>query len=100
MYVWKGNFSATVHKIALNPHFFGTFTKIQEIQFAFNCTFADGNGFKTSTMRLGADVLVFSRSHDNKERRLPFVILVTANCINHKLFVTVFDLSAHCVKTV
>ena len=23
--------------------------------------FADGNGFKTSTMRLGADVIVFSR---------------------------------------
>uniref|UniRef100_A0ACD5YTE3 Uncharacterized protein n=3 Tax=Avena sativa TaxID=4498 RepID=A0ACD5YTE3_AVESA len=29
-----------------------------------------GNGFKTSTMRLGADVLVFSRSHSNEERRL------------------------------
>lgn len=26
------------------------------------CDFADGNGFKTSTMRLGADVIVFSRS--------------------------------------
>lgn len=24
--------------------------------------FADGNGFKTSTMRLGADVIVFSRA--------------------------------------
>ncbi|KAM0891916.1 hypothetical protein ACQ4PT_026086 [Festuca glaucescens] len=29
-----------------------------------------GNGFKTSTMRLGADVLVFSRSHNNEEKRL------------------------------
>lgn len=24
--------------------------------------FSDGNGFKTSTMRLGADVIVFSRA--------------------------------------
>ncbi|KQJ99443.1 protein MICRORCHIDIA 7 isoform X2 [Brachypodium distachyon] len=29
-----------------------------------------GNGFKTSTMRLGADVLVFSRSCSNEERSL------------------------------
>jgi hypothetical protein len=65
--------------------FFGTFIKIQEIQFAFNCTSADGNGFKTSTMRLGADVLVFSRSHNNEEKRLFSVILATANCINHTL---------------
>ena len=26
------------------------------------CIFPDGNGFKTSTMRLGADVIVFSRA--------------------------------------
>lgn len=26
--------------------------------------FSDGNGFKTSTMRLGADVIVFSRATD------------------------------------
>ena len=26
------------------------------------CVFPDGNGFKTSTMRLGADVIVFSRA--------------------------------------
>jgi hypothetical protein len=25
------------------------------------CCYSDGNGFKTSTMRLGADVIVFSR---------------------------------------
>ncbi|URD78760.1 Histidine kinase-, DNA gyrase B-, and HSP90-like ATPase [Musa troglodytarum] len=29
----------------------------------------DGNGFKTSTMRLGADVIVFSRSHGKDGRR-------------------------------
>lgn len=34
------------------------------------CFFADGNGFKTSTMRLGADVLVFSRSHGIQGTRL------------------------------
>ena len=73
--------------------FFGMFIKIQEIQFAFNCTSADGNGFKTSTMRLGADILVFSRSHSNEERRLFSVILITANCTNHKLSVTIFDIS-------
>lgn len=27
---------------------------------------SDGNGFKTSTMRLGADVIVFSRQSDNR----------------------------------
>lgn len=26
------------------------------------CVIPDGNGFKTSTMRLGADVIVFSRA--------------------------------------
>ena len=29
------------------------------------CIFSDGNGFKTSTMRLGADVIVFSRASRN-----------------------------------
>jgi hypothetical protein len=32
--------------------------------------FADGNGFKTSTMRLGADVLVFSCSRGIEGTRL------------------------------
>lgn len=31
--------------------------------YRFICSFPDGNGFKTSTMRLGADVIVFSRHH-------------------------------------
>lgn len=34
------------------------------------CCLADGNGFKTSTMRLGADVLVFSRSRGKEGKRL------------------------------
>ena len=29
------------------------------------CSITDGNGFKTSSMRLGADVIVFSRNLDN-----------------------------------
>lgn len=32
----------------------------------FTCSFPDGNGFKTSTMRLGADVIVFSRRTTNR----------------------------------
>lgn len=31
--------------------------------------FADGNGFKTSTMRLAADVIVFSRSRASNGHR-------------------------------
>lgn len=31
--------------------------------------FADGNGFKTSTMRLGADVIVFSRCRGKEGKR-------------------------------
>lgn len=34
---------------------------------AFICT--DGNGFKTSTMRLGADVIVFSRCCGKEGKR-------------------------------
>lgn len=34
----------------------------------------DGNGFKTSTMRLGADVIVFSRSHGIDGRRLAYFL--------------------------
>lgn len=30
-----------------------------------SCGLADGNGFKTSSMRLGADVIVFSRHLNN-----------------------------------
>lgn len=30
------------------------------------CCVADGNGFKTSVMRLGADVIVFTRQPNNK----------------------------------
>jgi len=41
------------------------------------CFFADGNGFKTSTMRLGADVIVFSRSCGKDSKR--FVPLLVAN---------------------
>ncbi|KAG6478666.1 hypothetical protein ZIOFF_062110 [Zingiber officinale] len=33
-----------------------------------------GNGFKTSTMRLGADVIVFSRSGGKEGKRLAFVL--------------------------
>ena len=32
----------------------------------FICSLPDGNGFKTSTMRLGADVIVFSRHVNNR----------------------------------
>lgn len=32
----------------------------------FGCRFTDGNGFKTSSMRLGADVIVFSRHQGNR----------------------------------
>jgi len=39
------------------------------------CCLADGNGFKTSTMRLGADVLVFSRSRGKSGKRLWPVLL-------------------------
>ena len=42
-----------------------------------SCFFADGNGFKTSTMRLGADVVVFSRSCGKDSKR--FVPLLVAN---------------------
>ena len=31
-----------------------------------NCGLPDGNGFKTSSMRLGADVIVFSRHLNNR----------------------------------
>lgn len=34
----------------------------------------DGNGFKTSTMRLGADVIMFSRSHGKDGRRLAYFL--------------------------
>lgn len=36
--------------------------------------FADGNGFKTSTMRLGADVIVFSRSQGKDGERFSFFL--------------------------
>lgn len=32
----------------------------------FICSLSDGNGFKTSTMRLGADAIVFSRCLSNR----------------------------------
>lgn len=35
---------------------------------------SDGNGFKTSTMRLGADVIVFSRCHGKNGLRFTFSI--------------------------
>ena len=35
----------------------------------------DGNGFKTSTMRLGADVIVFSRCRGSEGRRYHFIFL-------------------------
>lgn len=34
--------------------------------YLFTCSLPDGNGFKTSTMRLGADVIVFSRHVNNR----------------------------------
>jgi len=50
------------------------------------CCLADGNGFKTSTMRLGADVLVFSRSRGKSGKRLwlwsSFIILTYNVTIN------------------
>lgn len=36
----------------------------------------DGNGFKTSTMRLGADVIVFSRSRGKDGSRFAFLCFV------------------------
>lgn len=40
----------------------------------FECVLvlSDGNGFKTSTMRLGADVLVFSRCRGKDNKRFMF----------------------------
>lgn len=36
--------------------------------------FLDGNGFKTSTMRLGADVIVFSRATHERYCLLLFLV--------------------------
>lgn len=43
------------------------------------CSFLDGNGFKTSTMRIGADVIVFSRclGKDGKRLRLLLTFQLT-----------------------
>ena len=50
------------------------------IQSANNCkSFPDGNGFKTSTMRLGADVIVFSRHFD---KRSALIITVSLTYVN------------------
>lgn len=38
---------------------------------------SDGNGFKTSTMRLGADVIVFSRCRGKNGLRFGFSILLS-----------------------
>ncbi|KAI3889027.1 hypothetical protein MKX03_012460, partial [Papaver bracteatum] len=43
---------------------FSHFFTLQHI-YGSACGFSDGNGFKTSTMRLGADVLVFSRCNQS-----------------------------------
>lgn len=40
-----------------------------------NFILLDGNGFKTSTMRLGADVIVFSRSQGIDGRRFVFAYM-------------------------
>ena len=37
---------------------------------------SDGNGFKTSTMRLGADVIVFTQNQNNGYISLPFILAV------------------------
>lgn len=36
----------------------------------------DGNGFKTSTMRLGADVIVFSRCSGKEGKRWVFILCI------------------------
>lgn len=52
----------------------------------FLCFYIDGNGFKTSTMRLGADVIVFSRSGGKPGKRLlllpPFNDLLLCSSIS------------------
>lgn len=42
---------------------------------------SDGNGFKTSTMRLGADVIVFSRCHGKNGRFAFFISYIITLCI-------------------
>ncbi|XP_015694087.1 protein MICRORCHIDIA 6-like isoform X2 [Oryza brachyantha] len=64
-----------------------------------------GNGFKTSTMRLGTDVIVFSCTEDNRLTRsiglLSYTFLTRTGCDD--IFVPVvdyeFDASSHTFKT-
>lgn len=46
------------------------------------CWNIDGNGFKTSTMRLGADVIVFSRCRKN-------MYLLMSNCLCTSCLLTI-----------
>ena len=50
------------------------------LQFLSSRVCADGNGFKTSTMRLGADVIVFSCCQVKDGRRLFFNLLLSPFC--------------------
>lgn len=49
----------------------------------FICSLSDGNGFKTSTMRLGADVIVFSRCLRNRfymDNEVSLVLITESSC--------------------
>ena len=53
------------------------------MDFLFGVYLSDGNGFKTSTMRLGADVIVFSRCCGKDGKRFSFCLLIyeTFSCV-------------------
>lgn len=51
------------------------------LSFAVILFLPDGNGFKTSTMRLGADVIVFSRCSAKNGKRLAYWLHIFLPCI-------------------
>lgn len=54
---------------------------------------SDGNGFKTSTMRLGADVIVFSRSRGKDGKRLSICSYTNVGKFMYTLIISIMSLS-------
>ncbi|KAM0823194.1 hypothetical protein ACQ4PT_071040 [Festuca glaucescens] len=81
-----------------------TYVKIDKLKYSpgeYSLVIQDGNGFKTSTMRLGADSIIFSCRQDNRLTRsvglLSYTFLTRTGC--NDILVPVFgDMGCHGTK--
>ncbi|KAM0826195.1 hypothetical protein ACQ4PT_069044 [Festuca glaucescens] len=83
-----------------------TYVKIDKLKYSpgeYSLVIQDGNGFKTSTMRLGADAIIFSCRQDKRLTRsvglLSYTFLTRTGC--NDILVPVFgDMGCHGTKVV